>query len=317
MNSIPLAIDETYLGKVRSILESAANSVDSRVAAITTEVTSAVHSSLSGASIGLFVADLIVALLYVAAAFFPPEAAFSAPALAMIEALNVGTTIGSFTANALRPADPRQIIQTTGDQLSGVLGGELRSAARAVNVMQAVVIGDPAKLTQLDEKVKSKGPWALTSTDENNIDDAITISTKAFATESLLEKTPAPFQASTWRLTGSKSGLGLLDTPNSKQNYYCDNGSIYFVAFADLPFSRWTLSMSPDDTPATIQLGLITIPSPQHNSNQDDTDAISAVLGHLFNSKDASPQGAGLGMIPTLSDMAQASATNLQTICTH
>ncbi len=184
-------------------------------------------------------------------------------------------------------------------------------------MVQAVIIGDPTKLAQLDEKVRAGGPWALSSTEVDKIDDAITISTKAFATETLLEKTSAPFQASTWRLTGPKSGLGLLDTSNSKQNYYCDDGSFYFVAFADLPFSRWTLLMSPDNTPPTIQPGLITIPSPQHNSNQDDTDAISAVLGHLFNSKDATPQGAGLGMIPTLSDMAQASGTNQQITCNH
>jgi hypothetical protein len=309
---------KSYLGDVYQALENAASQVDSKVAAVTTEVSNAVgDSGVSGSSIGLFVANLIVGLLYVAAAFFPPASALSAPALALIELLNVGTTIGSFTANALRPADPRQVIQTTGGQLSVVLSGELRNAARAVNVVQAVVIGDPAKLAQLDEKVRANGPWSLSSTDLNKIDDAITISTKAFATESLLEKSSAPFQASTWRLAGPKSGLGLLDSANSKQNYYCDGGYIYFVAFADLPFSRWTLLMSPDDKPATIQLGLITIPSPQHNSNQDDTDAISAVLGHLFNSKDATPPGAGLAMIPTLSDMAQGSGTNQQLACNH
>ncbi len=64
---------KSYLGKVYQALENAASQVDSKVAEVTTAVSNAVgDSGLSGSSIGLFVADLIVGLLYVAAGVLPP-----------------------------------------------------------------------------------------------------------------------------------------------------------------------------------------------------------------------------------------------------
>jgi hypothetical protein len=299
---------ESYFKEGRATLDEAANQVDKDVTALTDVATGTGDSGLSGTPIGVFVASLTGGLPYAAAGYFPPAAA--ARAFALIELLNVGTTIGNFSGNAQRPADPRQVIDTTGGQLRGVLSSELRSAASALNALQAMIIGDPAKLDQMAHHIR--GTWALSPADRENIVKSIKLSVQAFASESLLEKTPAPYQAGTWNVTGSASDMGPLI--NHGTALFCDAGGVYDLNFADLPYARWTLVLSPNDE---VELGLISIPSPKHNSNQDDNNAISKVLGNLFNSKGATPPGARWPVLPTLSQMALASGTNQPIDCKH